>query len=73
VNGCGKSTLMKIIVGDWNRRIPVLSRSRRIPAVGYLAQVQELTGEETIYGYPPRGEKASFPDGGKQLRRLELR
>ena len=48
VNGAGKSTLLKIIMGleDADSGNTVLSKDRQI---GYLAQHQDLTGENTIY------------------------
>ena len=48
VNGAGKSTVLKIIMGiiSPDKGNAVLSRDRTI---GYLAQHQELTGELTIY------------------------
>ena len=48
VNGAGKSTLLKIIMNqeEPDRGYSVLSRDRKI---GYLAQHQDLAGENTIY------------------------
>ena len=48
VNGAGKSTLLKIIMNqeEPDRGHSVLSRDRKI---GYLAQHQDLAGENTIY------------------------
>ncbi|MDO4620067.1 MAG: ABC-F family ATP-binding cassette domain-containing protein [Lachnospiraceae bacterium] len=48
VNGAGKSTLLKIIMGqlEADSGTAVLAKDSRI---GYLAQHQDLTGENTIY------------------------
>ena len=48
INGAGKSTLLKIIVGEMTSDdgAVVLAKDR---SLGYLAQHQDLTGENTVY------------------------
>jgi ATP-binding cassette subfamily F protein 3 len=70
VNGCGKSTLMKIIAGEESADAGVVTIAKDT-SIGYLAQIQELTGEETIYG-TLRAAKASVFRMEDQLRSLEL-
>ena len=47
VNGCGKSTLMKIIAGQETADAGSVSIQKGL-RIGYLAQQGELTGEETV-------------------------
>ena len=49
VNGCGKSTLMKIIAGDETADAGTVSLQKGL-RIGYLAQQGELTGQETVRG-----------------------
>lgn len=70
VNGCGKSTLMKIIAGEESADAGAVTIAKDT-SIGYLAQIQELTGEETIYG-TLRAAKASVFRMEDQLRSLEL-
>lgn len=70
VNGCGKSTLMKIIAGRESPDNGLVTISKDT-SVGYLAQVQELTGDETIYGTLMEAKKDLF-HAEEELRGLEL-
>ena len=47
VNGCGKSTLMKIIAGEETADSGSVNMQKGL-RIGYLAQQGELTGEETV-------------------------
>ena len=49
VNGCGKSTLMKIIADDETADAGTVSLQKGL-RIGYLAQQGELTGQETVRG-----------------------
>lgn len=69
MNGCGKSTLMKIIVGLEPADSGLVTMAKDT-AVGYLAQVQEITGDETIYDTLMKAKKDLFQEEN-ELRRLE--
>ncbi len=71
VNGCGKTTLLKIIVGE----IPADSGNIVVSNganISYLAQNQDIFGEMTIYDYVLE-TKSHILDMETQMRELEQR
>ena len=71
VNGAGKSTLLKIITGELSPDEGEVYVARDT-TIGYLAQYQEMEGDETIYN---EVRKAKLPvlEMENRLRELELR
>ena len=69
LNGCGKSTLMKIITGLESADSGLVTLAKDT-SVGYLAQVQEITGDETIYDTLMAAKKDLFLEE-ERLRSLE--
>ena len=49
-NGCGKTTLMRILVGDENADQGTIAHTDADLRIGYLAQGMEFDPEETIRG-----------------------
>lgn len=48
INGAGKSTLLKIIIGELGADEGEVTVAKN-KSIGYLAQYQDITGEQTIY------------------------
>ena len=68
-NGAGKTTLLKIIVSQMQADSGIVSLSRG-KTLGYLAQNQELSSDETIYSFVSSVKKDLF-DMEERLRTLE--